>query len=66
MTADLVKSIAECRAHAADCLRKAESMREQETREDFLRLEQSWLRLARSYEFAQAAMKDAGAKRSCA
>ncbi|MGB7037021.1 MAG: hypothetical protein WBD71_16025 [Xanthobacteraceae bacterium] len=66
MMADPAKPIAECRAHAADCARKAESMREQKSREDFLRLEQSWLRLARSYEFAQAAMKDAGAKRSWA
>lgn len=58
MTGDLTKAIDECREHAAYCARKAKSVFEQDAREDFLRLEQSWLQLARSYEFAQAVMKD--------
>ncbi|MGB7078194.1 MAG: hypothetical protein WBD53_13480 [Xanthobacteraceae bacterium] len=60
MTGDIAKSVEEGREHAATCARKAESVLEQETREDFPRLEQGWLQLVRSYEFAQAAMKDAG------
>lgn len=43
----------------AHCARKAETLIEQDARDDFLRLEQSWLQLARSYEFAQAMTKDA-------
>lgn len=56
MMADLAKVIDECREHAASCARKAESVFARDARDDFLRLEQSWLQLARSYEFAQAVM----------
>jgi len=56
MTGHLDKAIDECRAHAAHCARKAETALEQGVRDDFLRLTQSWLQLARSYEFAQAIM----------
>lgn len=59
MTGHLAKAIEECRQHAAHCARKAETLIEQDARDDFLRLEQSWLQLARSYEFAQAMTKDA-------
>ena len=47
------KEIEECRAHAAHCARQANDAACPEIREDFLRLEQNWLQLARSYERAQ-------------
>jgi uncharacterized protein YbbK (DUF523 family) len=56
MTAHLAKEINQCREHAAHCARKAKSAAAEDVREDFLRLEQSWLQLARSYEVAQAIM----------
>lgn len=56
MTAYLAKEIKECREHAAHCARKAMSASAEDVREDFLRLERSWLQLARSYEFAQEIM----------
>ncbi len=58
MTGHLDKAIDECREHAAHCARKAETALEQGVRDDFLRLAQSWLQLARSYEFAQTVVKD--------
>ena len=58
MTGHLAKAIQECREHAAHCARKAKTALERDVREDFVRLEQSWLQLARSYEFAQAVMED--------
>lgn len=53
MAYQLAKEIEECRAHAAHCARKAQTALEPDVRDDFLRLEQNWLQLARSYEFAQ-------------
>jgi hypothetical protein len=47
------KEIEECRAHAAHCARQAKSAACPDIREDFRRLEQHWLQLARSYELAQ-------------
>lgn len=49
----LTKEIEECRAHAAHCARQAKSAACPDIREDFLRLEQNWLQLARGYEVAQ-------------
>ena len=40
-------------AHAANCAREAKNAACPNIREDFLRLEQNWLQLARSYEIAQ-------------
>jgi len=53
MPLPLTKEIEECRAHAAHCARQAKSAACSDIREDFLRLEQNWLQLARSYEVAQ-------------
>ena len=54
----LDKEIQECREHAAVCARRAASFVSPEAREDFLKLEQSWLQLARSYEATQHLMLD--------
>ena len=53
MPLPLSKEIEECRAHAAHCARQAKSTACLDIREDFRRLEQNWLQLARSYEVAQ-------------
>lgn len=47
------KEIKECRAHAAHCALQAKSTACPDIREDFRRLEQNWLKLARSYEAAR-------------
>jgi hypothetical protein len=49
----LTKEIEDCQAHAAHCARQAKGATCPNIREDFLRLEQNWLQLARSYETAQ-------------
>ena len=49
----LTKEIEDCQAHAAHCAREAKNAGCPNIREDFLRLEQNWLQLARSYEIAQ-------------
>jgi hypothetical protein len=48
--------IEDCRAHAVHCAKQAMNAASLEIREDFLRLEQSWLQLARSYERARDLM----------
>jgi hypothetical protein len=53
-----IKEIEECRAHAAHCARQASEAACPAIREDFLRLEQNWLQLARSYERAQDLVRD--------
>ena len=53
MPLPISKEIEECRAHAAHCARQAKSTACPDIREDFRRLEQNWLQLARSYEVAQ-------------
>jgi 16S rRNA U1498 N3-methylase RsmE len=53
MPLPVTKQIEECRAHAAHCARQAKSATCPDIREDFRRLEQNWLQLARSYELAQ-------------
>jgi hypothetical protein len=53
MPLPLSKEIEECRAHAAHCARQAKSTACPDIREDFRRLEQNWLQLARSYEVAR-------------
>jgi hypothetical protein len=52
MLKSLSKEVRGCYAHAEACARKAENAFNEEMRADFLSLEQSWLTLARSYEFA--------------
>jgi hypothetical protein len=46
------------RPRRALCASKARNVISAEAREDFLKLEQSWLQLARSYEFTQQLMLD--------
>jgi hypothetical protein len=53
MSLPLTKEIQDCQAHATHCARQAENAVCADIRDDFLRLEQSWLQLARSYEIAQ-------------
>ena len=53
MPLPLTKEIEDCQAHAAHCARQAKGATCPNIREDFLRLEQNWLRLARNYEVAQ-------------
>jgi hypothetical protein len=53
MLRKLSENVAHCYRHAEECRRKAEDAFTDEMREDFLRLEQSWLNLAHSYEFAE-------------
>ena len=50
---DLDKEIEQCREHAAHCALQAETAHRGGVRADFLRLEKSWLQLARSYEVAR-------------
>jgi hypothetical protein len=42
-----------CYAHADDCAHRAQGAHNDGMREGFLRLQKSWLTLARSYEFAE-------------
>jgi hypothetical protein len=53
MPLPLIKEIEDCQAHAAHCARQANGAACPNIRADFLRLEQSWLQLARSYQVAQ-------------
>jgi hypothetical protein len=53
MPLPLTKEIEDCQAHAAHCARQAENAACADIRNDFRRLEQNWLQLARSYEIAQ-------------
>jgi hypothetical protein len=53
MPLPLTKEVEDCQAHAAHCARQAKGAACPNVREDFLRLEQNWLQLARSYEVAQ-------------
>jgi hypothetical protein len=49
----LTKEIEDCLEHAAHCGCQANGAACSNIREDFLRLEQNWLQLARSYEVAR-------------
>ena len=57
MRENLSKEMRDCYAHAKACARKAEDALTEEGRADLLRLEQSWLALARSYELPQALLQ---------
>jgi hypothetical protein len=56
MPLPLTKEIEDCQAHAAHCARQAKTAACPNIREDFLRLEQNWLQLARSYQNARQIM----------
>jgi hypothetical protein len=53
MLLSLTKEIEDCLAHAAHCASWAKNAACPNIREDFLRLEQNWLQLARSDEVAR-------------
>jgi hypothetical protein len=53
MLQNLSEEVRACYTRAEECARKAETALSDEMRADFLRLERSWLNLARSYQFAQ-------------
>jgi hypothetical protein len=49
----ITQQIEECRAHAVHCAEQATNAGCPKIRDDFLRLERSWLQLAHSYERAR-------------
>jgi hypothetical protein len=53
MLLKLSDQVRECYARAEECGRKAEDAFTEALRQDMLRLQASWLNLARSYEFAE-------------
>jgi hypothetical protein len=53
MLKSLSKEIRDCHARAEACEDKARRAFTEEMREDFLQLRDSWLKLARSYEFTE-------------
>jgi hypothetical protein len=48
----LSTEVRECYTHAEECARQAATQSDPTLRRDFLDLEQRWLKLAHSYEFA--------------
>jgi hypothetical protein len=48
----LHRKIQLCRQLALECAGKAETAADKECRDDYLRIEKSWINLAHSYEFA--------------
>jgi hypothetical protein len=53
MLQTLNKEIAECYQHAVECRRRADASSDPGSRQDFQDMEQRWLQLAHSYEFAE-------------
>lgn len=53
MLRKLSDEIADCHAHAETCARKAAEAPTDQERDDYLRLAQHWLALARSYELGE-------------
>jgi hypothetical protein len=51
MLNNLSELIRDCYRHAQDCARKAVEQSDPNLKQDFLELEESWLFLARSFEF---------------
>jgi hypothetical protein len=51
MLSNVSEQVRECYAHAEYCARKATAQTDPRIKQDYLDLEQHWLRLARSYEF---------------
>ncbi len=49
----LSREVVDCYVRAENCQRKAEAAPTEESRQDFLQIQQSWLKLATSYEFAE-------------
>ncbi len=53
MLRKLSKEVADCYTRAEECGRKAAEAVSQQVRNDYLRIQQTWLKLARSYEFGE-------------
>ncbi len=53
MLNNLSKQIRDCLEHAEDCAQKAAAQTDPQLKKDFLKLEERWLYLARSYEFSE-------------
>jgi hypothetical protein len=53
MLNNLSEQIRQCLQHANDCELKAAAQTDPKLKQDFLEMEQRWLRLARSYEFTE-------------
>ena len=51
MLNNLSEQIRDCYRHAQDCARKAAEQTDANLKQDFLELEESWLFLARSFNF---------------
>src|SRR5215831_21137568 len=51
MLNNLSEQILDCFRHAEDCARKAAEQTDPNLKQDFLELEESWLFLARSFEY---------------
>jgi hypothetical protein len=49
----LSEEIRACLEHAAECAHQARFQQDAILRQDYLVMEQRWLKLARSYEFAE-------------
>jgi hypothetical protein len=50
---NLSEEVRHCYEHAEECALQARAIRDEKLRADYLRLEQGWLKLARSYELRQ-------------
>lgn len=53
MLRKLSKEVRDCYARAEECARKAKQVVNEELQKDYLRTQQSWLTVARSYEFVE-------------
>lgn len=53
MLNNLSEQLRSCYCHAEECARKAAAQSDPQLRQDFLALEQHWLKLARSYELGE-------------
>jgi hypothetical protein len=53
MLQKLSSEILECHRHADECRQRSKAASTDPARQDFLDMEQRWLSLARSYEFAE-------------
>jgi hypothetical protein len=54
MLQNLSEEIRECLHHAEECKRRAKTALSADAIKDYLDMEQRWLALARSYEFAES------------
>jgi hypothetical protein len=50
---NLSEILRQCYEHAEECARQAQAVQNKKLRADYLRLEERWLKLARSYELGQ-------------